>query len=216
MDPVQVGTPISASADFTDPGTGDTHTAVCDWGNGVSTPGTVCEIAGSVACGYSYPAPGSYTIQITVTDDDGGVGSESYASVFVFLPVTIDIKPGSDPNSINLGSSGTVPVAIFSTADFDATSVDPVTVTLADASVRIKGNGTPMASEDDVNGDGLLDLVVHVFTSGLQLTDGDVEAVLQGETYDGIPIQGSDMVRRYCQLNAECAYLEPRAESVTT
>lgn len=38
---------------------------------------------------------------------------------FEFVPpvtlVQIDIKPGSDPNSINLGSKGTIPVAIFST-----------------------------------------------------------------------------------------------------
>jgi hypothetical protein len=109
--------------------------------------------------------------------------------------VQIDIKPGSDPNSINLGSNGTVPVAIFSTADFDATSVDPTSVTLADAEVKVKGNGTPMASEQDVNQDGLTDLVVHVSTSGLALTDGDVEAVLEGETFDGLRIQGSDFVR---------------------
>ncbi|NIN12133.1 MAG: hypothetical protein GTN78_24670, partial [Gemmatimonadales bacterium] len=87
-------------------------------------------------------------------------------------PVDIDIKPGSDPNSINLGSNGSVPVAIFSTADFDATTVDPSTVILADAAVKVRGKGTPMAAAEDVNGDGLLDLVVHVETSGLALTDG--------------------------------------------
>lgn len=111
------------------------------------------------------------------------------------LTVGIDIKPGSDPNSINLGSKGTIPVAILSTPDFDATTVDPVSVTLADASVKVKGNGSPMASEEDVNLDGLTDLVVHVFTSGLELTDGDVEAVLEGETFAGIAIRGSDLVR---------------------
>jgi len=53
--------------------------------------------------------------------------------------VSIDIKPGSDVNSINLGSNGTIPVAIFSTVDFDATTVDPLTVMLADASVKVEG-----------------------------------------------------------------------------
>lgn len=46
----------------------------------------------------------------------------------VYISVTIDIKPGSYPNSINLGSNGNVLVAIFSTEDFDATTVDPLTV----------------------------------------------------------------------------------------
>ena len=111
------------------------------------------------------------------------------------VEVTIDIKPGSFPNSINLGSNGNVPVAIFSSATFDATTVDPLTVTLADVGVKVRGNGTPQASEQDVNGDGLLDLVVHIDTEGLSLTEGDEEAVLTGQTFSAATIQGSDLVR---------------------
>lgn len=111
------------------------------------------------------------------------------------LRVDIDIKPGSFPNSINLGSGGTVPVAIFSTATFDATTVDPTTVTLASAPVKLKGQGTPMASFVDVNADGLLDLVVHVSTETLQLSEVDTEAVLEGQTFDGTTITGVDTVR---------------------
>jgi hypothetical protein len=112
-----------------------------------------------------------------------------------YIDVTIDIKPGSYPNSINLGSNGNVPVAIFSTEDFDATNVDPLTVTLAGASVRIKGKGTPQASASDVNGDGLLDLIVHVDTTTLQLSEANTEAILEGETFDGQKIRGTDTIR---------------------
>jgi hypothetical protein len=112
------------------------------------------------------------------------------------LPVEIDIKPGSDPNSINLGSHGAVPVAILSTLDFDATTVDPESVELAGAGVRLKGKGTPMASYEDVNNDGATDLVVHISTDALELTDTDEEALLVGETYDGLYIiRGYDFVR---------------------
>ena len=111
------------------------------------------------------------------------------------IQVPIDIKPGSFPNSINLGSNGTVPVAILSRSDFDATTVIPTSIELAGSSVALKGKGTPMASEQDVNGDGLIDLVVHVNTEALTLSDGDVSAVLIGETYDGYQIIGSDSVR---------------------
>ena len=111
------------------------------------------------------------------------------------LIVEIDIKPGSFPNSINLGSGGNVPVAIFSSATFDATTVDPLTVTLAGATVKLKGKGTPMASSEDVDGDGLLDLVVHVSIEALQLTNGDTEAILGGRTLDGTSITGVDTVR---------------------
>jgi hypothetical protein len=111
------------------------------------------------------------------------------------VEVDIDIKPGENPNSINLGSQGNVPVAIFSTADFDATTVDPTTVTLAGASVRLKGKGTPMASFEDINGDGLLDIIVHVDTTALELTGEDTEAILEGETFDGQKIRGVDTIR---------------------
>lgn len=111
------------------------------------------------------------------------------------LTVAIDIKPGSFPNSINLGSSGNVPVAIFSTATFDARTVSPTTVTLAGAAVRLRGQGTPMASFEDVNRDGLLDLVVQVTTEALQLSDTDTQAVLEGQTFDGTRIRGVDTVR---------------------
>ncbi len=109
--------------------------------------------------------------------------------------MAIDIKPGSDPNSINLGSKGTVPVAIFSASTFDATRLDPLTVTLADAEVKIRGKGTPSSSIQDVDGDGLLDIVVHVETAQLQLSDTDTEAVLNGTTFDGLAVQGTDTVR---------------------
>jgi len=72
-----------------------------------------------------------------------------------YITVTIDIKPGSYPNSINLGSNGNVPVAIFSTEDFDATTVDPLTITLAGAEVRIRGRGDSSRYYQDVDGDGL-------------------------------------------------------------
>ncbi|MBN2434904.1 MAG: hypothetical protein JXK07_06515 [Spirochaetes bacterium] len=111
------------------------------------------------------------------------------------VEVDIDIKPGSSPNSINLKSKGNVPVAIFSTDEFDAASIDPSMVTLAEAPVIIKKNGKPMASFEDVNGDGLQDMIVHIDTTTLQLSSGDIEAVLEGETFDGQKIRGTDTVR---------------------
>lgn len=53
------------------------------------------------------------------------------------ITAAIDIKPGTYPNAINLGSNGAIPVAILSSADFDAATVNVATVTLASAPVKI-------------------------------------------------------------------------------
>jgi len=111
------------------------------------------------------------------------------------LPVAIDVKPGSYPNSINLGSNGDVPVAILSSPTFDARTVDPATVTLASAPVALRGQGGLMYSFEDVNGDGLPDLVVHLATQALELSSVDTAAVLEGRTFGGQLIRGSDSVR---------------------
>jgi hypothetical protein len=42
----------------------------------------------------------------------------------------IDIKPGSCPNPFNGKSKGSVPVAILGSADFDVTTVDPMSIVL--------------------------------------------------------------------------------------
>ena len=121
-----------------------------------------------------------------------GLKSDGWPPV---LTVQIDIKPGSYPNPINLKSRGVIPVAILSTADFDATTVDPATVQLAGSSVAVCGNGKHLlCAEEDVDGDGDLDLVMHFETDDLVLDAASTEATLTGETYDGTMIQGSDSV----------------------
>jgi hypothetical protein len=47
--------------------------------------------------------------------------------------VKIDVRPGSRHNKIDLRAWGFLPVAVLSTDDFDATSIDPKTVELAGA-----------------------------------------------------------------------------------
>jgi len=112
------------------------------------------------------------------------------------IAVAIDIKPGSYPNAINLGSYGLIPVAILSDEEFDATTVDPQTVELAGAGVGVRGKGNKyMAHKEDVNADGLIDLVVQVATENLDpdsLQDGF--AILSGKTFDGVPIEGKDEI----------------------
>jgi len=102
----------------------------------------------------------------------------------------IDIKPGSDPNSINLKSKGVVPVAVLTTDLFDAATVDPDTV-------QLEGVDAVKWTMDDVDGDGDLDLLLHFSTQELAvvLDAFSTEATLTGETNDGEAFSGMDSVR---------------------
>ncbi len=109
-------------------------------------------------------------------------------------PVTIDIKPGTYPNTIDLKSRDTIPVAILSTTEFDAPGqIDRDSLTFGRT-----GFEDSLASCDphgeDVNEDGLRDLVCHFRTEDTGFESGDTEGVLEGKTVDGIPVGGADAV----------------------
>ncbi|OLC77984.1 MAG: hypothetical protein AUH78_03245 [Gemmatimonadetes bacterium 13_1_40CM_4_69_8] len=105
VDPVEVGTPVTASATFTDPGLLDTHTASIDWGDGTSSSGLVSEVdgSGSVDGTHSYLVAGVYKVTLTVADKDGGIGQAVFEFVIAFDPIVgfvtgggwIDSPPGA-------------------------------------------------------------------------------------------------------------------------
>ena len=116
----------------------------------------------------------------------------------IVIFVDIDIKPGSDPNSINCNDEkGVIPVATLTNGDFDATTVDHTTVMFEDASETHVGkkSGEPRRHEEDVDGDGDTDLVFHFRLGETDLTCSSTEGTLTGETFDGQAIEGTDAVR---------------------
>jgi hypothetical protein len=119
---------------------------------------------------------------------------------YTFVPITVDvdIKPGSDPNSINPRSNGNVPVAILGGATFDVTSIDATTLTFGPSGASPTHDLTdPLTLADhfeDVNGDGFLDLVSHYRQKETGLASGDTEACISGATLSGTAIEGCDAV----------------------
>ena len=122
-----------------------------------------------------------------------GSGGLDGPTGLVFTPtVSIDIKPGSFPNSINPRSKGVIPVAILTTDTFDATTVDSTTV-------RFGATGTEAApvhaALKDVDRDGDTDMILHFRTQDTNIVCGDTSASLSGETFSGEAIEGSDSIR---------------------
>jgi probable HAF family extracellular repeat protein len=109
------------------------------------------------------------------------------------ISIDIDIKPGSFPNNINPKSKGKIPVAILSTKDFNALSQ----IDLNSLTFGRTGDERSLAfchASEDVNRDGLQDLLCHFYTEDTGFQCSDTEGILKGETKDGMPIQGSDSV----------------------
>jgi hypothetical protein len=126
-------------------------------------------------------------------------GAESVATAELYSPpvatlsVIIDIKPGDSTNTINPKSSGKIPVAILSSASFDAsTQVDIPTLTFGHSGDE---HSLAMCGIQNVNADGLMDLLCHFDTQASALQTGDTVAVLKGKTKAGVAFQASDTVR---------------------
>lgn len=105
--------------------------------------------------------------------------------------VTVDIKPGNSANSINPNSQGNIPVAILTTDTFDAVQVDPLSVTFG---VLPTMESHSRGHVEDVDGDGDADLLLHFNTQSTDISCSDTEIWLQGETFDGELITGSDTI----------------------
>jgi hypothetical protein len=119
----------------------------------------------------------------------------SVAVLSTVFTVTIDIKPDEDPPSINPRSQGKIPVAILSSPTFNApASVDRTSLTFGrtggEQSLAFCNPGG-----EDVNGDGLPDLVCHFNTPLTGFRPGDTVGVLRGKTLAGVSIQGTDPIR---------------------
>jgi hypothetical protein len=103
--------------------------------------------------------------------------------------VQIDVKPGEDPPAINPAGTGKIPVAILTTATFSATSVDPQSLRLGP-----HGAGASQGAVEDVNGDGLPDLIVQFTTPQTGIASGDTQVCLTGKTTSGLSIVGCDTI----------------------
>jgi uncharacterized delta-60 repeat protein len=116
--PVLVGSTVLVNASFTYNIPTDQHTAVWNWGDGMTSTGLVNEAngLGTVTGSHSYAAPGVYQVTLTVTDHRGASGSATaIPGVVVYFPIIgmiagsgrITSPPGAIPNHPTLTGRAT-------------------------------------------------------------------------------------------------------------
>jgi len=108
------------------------------------------------------------------------------------ISVGIDIKPGNDANPVNLRSKGVLPVAILGAEDFDVHEIDLLSLELAGAEPRTRGNSGKIGLFKDVNNDSQTDLVLHFNMRDLKVAAQATELVLEGFLNDGTVLTGGD------------------------
>ncbi|MHC4995120.1 MAG: hypothetical protein ACYTGQ_08725 [Planctomycetota bacterium] len=140
-------------------------------------------------------------------------GSGSTADTLTLIiggpEVEIDIKPGIDPNAINPFAPGMIPVAILGSDTFDVLDVDPDTLAFGPDGAFFAHNNGPHF--DDVDGDGLEDLLVHFRTQETGILWGDPDACLTWENFDTTAFEVCDDIKTVpaCGIGFELALLLP-------
>jgi len=124
-------------------------------------------------------------IRIACTPFDGtdyGIAVESNEIDIVSYSISIDVKPGSSVNPINLGSKGVIPVAIITTEDFDATTVDVGTVRFGLGEAQVVHSAI-----EDVDDDGDVDILRLEYEKeneeGWKEIDAETGETLRGERW---------------------------------
>ena len=168
---------------FSDPGILDaTWTWEIDWGFGPNSTGSTDDQSATIEASRQVCVAGTYDVVLSVTDKDGGTGTDGLVLTVPYFMVDLSVSPGGEPNAVNLGKKGFLPVAVLSTPEFDATTIDPSTVVLGDemgaddTPVALQNNGRYHAKLEDVNADGLTDMVLMFDVLALA-ANGDLTAL---------------------------------------
>jgi len=106
------GNSVTLNFSFNDAGSADTHRYTIEWGDGSTN--TVVDPATSPVSGkqHTYSGQGPYTIKVTVTDDDGGVGSNTTSKSFRYTVGTTLLSPVNLDNTSIFKVGSTIPLKV--------------------------------------------------------------------------------------------------------
>jgi len=171
------GQTFNLAGSFSDPGVNDAPWSwSVAWGFGSPTTGST-NTQGAISASRRMCAAGSYNVVLSVTDKDNGTGTDNAQVTVGYVVVGLAIMPNANPGAVSLKKQGTLPVAVLSSATFDARTVDIASVRLGneigtETEVE-KLKGKYQVGIQDVNGDGRLDMVL-TFSVPQLVANGDL------------------------------------------
>ena len=107
------------------------------------------------------------------------------------IHVSVDVKPGDTPTTVEVERGGMIPIAILTTPQFDATTVDTMTIHVGPTGTEAE---VFRAMTEDVNRDGRTDLLMLVRLQEMSVKCGDKVIRVTGKTKSGADIEGSESV----------------------
>jgi len=115
----------------------------------------------------------------------------AYHSVLSLPPRKVNLS--AQAAAVRVTRPGVIPVAILGEVEFDVDEIDRTTLELGPGAARPTHRGG--GHTDDVNGDGITDLVSHFNLREVSLALGDEWVCATGNTFDGRPFEGCDAIR---------------------
>jgi subtilisin-like proprotein convertase family protein len=106
------------------------------------------------------------------------------------LVADVVVLPNAPVKGAKKDASNLMRLAILSRDDFDALKVDPSTVTFAGTAVALDGAGKYRVVSEDVDGNGLNDLIVTFARQDLRVGREPTKADFRARTFDGASIEG--------------------------
>ena len=132
---------------------------------------------------------GTYSLSLGVMDRDMSVTETSVRIDVLRLPVPATVSPPS-LHAARRGN-GLLTVALFATPAVDPATIAIATIRLGNLTPALRGDGAPMATLEDVNGDGVPELVLKFRRNALADAGllGGAPLVLRADLTDGRQIE---------------------------